>query len=93
MSNSSSQSLSLSSSSSSSSSLTTTMTKELIELNYEEEYRKNKSIFGQILRGEEVANFIYQDELCVAFNDIHPIGKFVFFSIKSLFKFEIYNSL
>ena len=30
------------------------------------------TIFGKILRGEIPSKFIYEDELCVAINDIHP---------------------
>jgi len=30
------------------------------------------SIFGKILRGEIPAKFIYEDEKCVAFNDVNP---------------------
>ena len=30
------------------------------------------TIFGKIIRGEIPGNFIYEDEYCVAINDIHP---------------------
>lgn len=30
------------------------------------------SIFGRILRGEAPADFVYQDDLCVAIQDINP---------------------
>jgi len=30
------------------------------------------TIFGKILRGEIPANFIHEDEQCVAFHDVHP---------------------
>lgn len=45
-------------------------------LDLEKEYAKNKTVFGRILRGEEPANFLYQDEQVVAFHDILPIGEF-----------------
>jgi histidine triad (HIT) family protein len=30
------------------------------------------TIFGKILRGEIPAQFVYEDEVCVAFNDVSP---------------------
>lgn len=33
---------------------------------------ENTTIFGKILRGEIPAEFLYEDERCVAFRDINP---------------------
>lgn len=32
----------------------------------------NPTIFARIIAGEIPTNFIYQDDICVCFNDIHP---------------------
>jgi len=54
---------------------TTTTTSEL---DLEKEYAKNRTAFGRILRGEDfyTNSFIYEDEHCVAFHDIQPLGEF-----------------
>lgn len=61
--------------------------KELAQLNLDEEYRKNPTVFGRILRGEEPASIIYQDDQCIAFHDIFPIGKFSLSCYLILLKF------
>ena len=30
------------------------------------------TIFGKIIRGEIPSNFLYEDEHCIAINDVHP---------------------
>ena len=46
-------------------------------LDLEQEYAKNMTVFGKILRNKDASFYIYQDDLCVAFHDINPIGECV----------------
>ena len=34
-----------------------------------------ETIFGRMLTGQEPSKFIYEDEQCVAFDDINPTGE------------------
>lgn len=36
---------------------------------------QNDTIFGKIIRKEIPATIIYEDEICLAFLDIHPVAK------------------
>lgn len=37
--------------------------------------QEEATIFGRMLKGEIPCKFIYEDERCVAFDDISPTGK------------------
>ena len=41
----------------------------------DERYAHNNTIFGKILRGEEKATIVYEDDLVIAFKDIKPASK------------------